>query len=152
MPAANPPNILPQDIHLRAATAADEVTIKRLVRQARLDPTSLKWLNFMVAEHEGRIVAIGQVKPYPGCQEIGSLVTLPRYRGLGIASRLMSALENRAGKPLYLLCLQKIVPFYEQRGYETITWLQAPAFLKLKLSPTLIMRLFGMRVRVMVKK
>ena len=54
--------------------------------------------------------------------------------------------------PLYLLCLQKMVPFYEQHGYETIGWWQAPAFLKLKLLPTFLMRLLGMRAHVMVKR
>jgi len=152
MPTTATHTIDPQTIHLRDATAADDATIKRLIRQAHLDPTSLKWEHFMVAEHDGRIVGFGQVKSYPGCNEIGSLLTLPRYRGLGIASRLMDALEARAGMPLYLLCLQKMVPFYEQHSYETIGWWQAPTFLKLKLLPAYLMRLVGMRVHVMVKR
>ena len=152
MPTTSTHTIDPQSIHLRDATAADDATIKRLIRQARLDPTSLQWSHFMVAERDGRIVGLGQVKPYTGCNEIGSLLTLPRYRGLGIASRLMDALEARAGMPLYLLCLQKMVPFYEQHGYVTISWWQAPAFLKLKLLPTFLMRFFGMHVYIMVKR
>lgn len=152
MPTTATHRIEPQSIHLRDATAADDATIKRLIRQARLDPTSLKWAHFMVAEHDGRIVAIGQVKPYPGCNEIGSLLTLPRYRGLGIASRLMAALEARVGMPMYLLCLQKMVPFYERHGYAIISWWQAPAFLKFKSLPTFLMRLACMHVHIMVKR
>jgi amino-acid N-acetyltransferase len=138
-------------LHIRAATAADDATIKQMVRQARLDPTSLKWQHFMVAEHEGEIIAIGQVKQYPGCQEIGSLATKPAYQGQAIATQIMDALEAQAGYPLYLLCLQKMVPFYEKHGYRTISWWRAPWFLKLKMSPTLPLRLFGMRVRIMQK-
>lgn len=139
------------DITFRSATKQDEKTIKRMVHAARLDPTSLKWQNFMVAEHAGRVVSIGQIKQYPGCQEMGSLVTLKSHQGRGIASRMIAELEARAQRPLYLLCESKMEPFYQRFDYETIGYWQAPAFLKLKLTPALLFRLFGIRVLVMRK-
>lgn len=138
-------------INIRDATEADDRTIKRMIRAARLDPTSLKWQNFLIAELDGQIVGIGQIKQYPGCEELGSLVTLPQYQGQGVATQIMHALEARAGRPLYLLCLDKMQPFYERFGYEVITWGEAPRFLKIKLIPGKIARLIGMRVLIMRK-
>ena len=139
------------DITIRSATSDDAATIKRMVYSARLDPTSLKWHNFLLAEYEGHVVGIGQIKPYPGCEELGSLVTRRKYQGQGIAARLIEALESRAGRPLYLLCASNMEGFYQRFGYETINWWQAPPFLKLKLLPTLLYRLLGIRVLVMRK-
>lgn len=138
-------------LEIRPAKAEEDGPIKQMVRQARLDPTSLHWEHFLVAEYAGEVIAIGQVKQYPGCQELGSLYTRPRYQGLGIATRVMNALEARAGRPLYLLCMEKMVPFYQQHGYETIRWWQAPWFLKLKMSPVMLARLVGVRVYIMRK-
>lgn len=142
---------LPDDITIREATADDAATIRQIIYEERLDPTSLKWQHFLVAEHADTIVSIGQVKPYPGCNELGSLVTLTDYRGRGIARRIIAALEAQAGYPMYLLCLAEMRPYYVQFGYEVIRWRDAPAFLKLKLLPSFLLRPFGIRVLVMRK-
>lgn len=139
------------DYTIREARAEDAPVIRRLIRAARLDPTSLKWQNFLVAENSDEIIAIGQIKPYPGCEELGSLVTLRPYRGQGIASALMRELEARAGDMLYLLCAAKMESFYLKHGYRTIGWWQAPAFLKLKTLPVQPLRLLGLRVLIMRK-
>lgn len=138
-------------INIRSATIADEEIIKQMIRKARLDPTSLKWQRFLIAEYENEIVGIGQVKQYPGCEELGSLVTKKAYRGQGIGGKLIAALEELAGRPLYLLCASHNESYYLRFGYETISWWDAPNFLKLKLSPTLLFRLFGIRVLIMRK-
>lgn len=138
-------------ITIRPATESDSSIIKQMIRQAHLDPTSLKWQNFLIAEAEGEIVGIGQVKPLPNCEELGSLVTKRAYRGQGVGARLISELEARAGRPLYLICASKLGTYYQRFGYETISWWDAPTILKLKLTPALILRLFGIRVLVMRK-
>ncbi|MEL6406780.1 MAG: GNAT family N-acetyltransferase [Chloroflexota bacterium] len=138
-------------ITIREARAEDSEIIKQMVWAERLDPTSLKWQHFLVAEHESEIVGIGQIKQYPGCEELGSLVTKAEYQGQGIGRRMIDALEARAGRPLYLLCAEKMEAYYLRFGYETITWWDAPAFLKLKTSPLLIFQLFGVRVCIMRK-
>ena len=104
-----------------------------------------------MAEVAGQIVSMGQVKEYPGCQELGSLVTLPAYRGQGLAAAVIAALEARAGRPLYLICRDRMEPYYTRFGYHTIGWRDAPHALKLKLLPTFLFRLFGVRVLVMRK-
>jgi len=136
---------------IREATAADAPTIKRMIREAQLDPTSLKWKNFLIAEVDGDIAGIGQVKPLLGCRELGSLVVAKAHRKQGIAASLIHALEARHGYPLYLLCLAKLEAFYNQFGYRTIRWRDAPTALKIKLTPALLARPFGIRVLVMVK-
>jgi amino-acid N-acetyltransferase len=136
---------------IRPAAATDQPTIQRLIRAARLDPTSLKWQNFLVAEWDGELVGIGQVKPYPGCRELGSLVVLKQYRKNGIASKLIEALEALHPRPMYLLCPGHMEGFYNRFGYVTIGWMQAPPFLKLKTFITLPFKFFGIRVLIMRK-
>ncbi len=138
-------------VEIRPATADDAKTIKQMVRNARLDPTSLKWQRFLIAEVDSQIVGIGQVKQYPGCEELGSLVVARPFRKQGIAGELIAALEARSGRPLYLFCASHLEGFYQQFGYETIGFWQAPNFLKLKLLPTIFFRLFGIRVLIMRK-
>jgi amino-acid N-acetyltransferase len=138
-------------LNIRPATADDQPIIRKMVMDARLDPTSLKWRNFLIAEVDGDIAGIGQVKPYPGCEELGSLVVKREYRKQGIAAQIITALEARAGRPLYLLCVSPMDAYYRRFDYQTITWFAAPWFLKLKLLPALPFRLLGMKVRVMRK-
>ena len=138
-------------VKIRPATAKDHSTIREMVWHARLDPTSLSWRNFLVAEQDGKIVGIGQVKHYPGCRELGSLVVSKSHRKQGIARRLIAALEQRSDYPLYLLCESHLEAFYARFGYQTIAWRNAPTALKIKLLPTVLFRLFGVRVLVMQK-
>ena len=140
------------EFNIREAVEPDKATLRALIRQENLDPTSLNWRRFLVVEIDGQIAGIGQVKEYPGCQELGSLVTLPEYRGRGIATALISALEARAGRPLYLLCQDKMERYYNRFGYQTIPWREAPAPLKVKLAASWLFRLVGVRVLVMCKR
>jgi amino-acid N-acetyltransferase len=138
-------------VNIRPAAEADEATIKRMVRAEGLDPTSLKWQHFLVVEVDGKVVGIGQVKEYPGCQELGSLVVLPEYRGQGIAGELIRSLETRAGRPLYLLCRDRMQAYYERFGYELIPIWRAPRPLLLKLLFTRLFLLAGIRIVLMWK-
>ncbi|NWF69280.1 MAG: GNAT family N-acetyltransferase [Chloroflexi bacterium] len=138
--------------NIRPATQNDAAVIKKMVWDAGLDPTSLDWRHFLLAENEhAQIVGIGQIKEYPGCQELGSLVVLRAYRGQGIASALIAALEARAARPLYLLCQDRMMPYYRRFGYQQIGYWDAPPFLRLKLLIPLLFHLFGVRVVVMRK-
>ena len=136
---------------IRAATEADRATIRKMVFAERLDPTSLNWRHFLVAENDGQIVGIGQIRPHRGCLELGSLVVLESHRKQGIAAQLMAALEARAGYPLYLFCEARMREFYARSGYEVIGWQDMPWILRLKRMPTLLFRPFGIRILVMRK-
>ena len=139
------------EITFRPATEGDVAIIKQMIWSEKLDISSLKWQNFRVAEHDGQIVSIGQVKRYPNVNELGSLVTLPEYRGKAIAGAIITQLEEEVGFPLYLLCESKIEAYYNRFSSRTISWLDAPALLKFKTSFAMPFRLFGIRVLIMQK-
>ena len=138
-------------VNIRAATEQDKSIIRQMVIAERLDPSSLNWQHFLIAEVEGEVAGIGQIKEYPGCQELGSLIVKEAYRKQGIGEALINALETKAGRPLYLLCDDYMEAYYQRFHYHSITWLAAPWFLKLKLAIFFPLRLFNIRVLVMQK-
>jgi amino-acid N-acetyltransferase len=139
------------DVEIRPATADDRALIRQMVLGARLDPTSLNWRHFLVAERDQQPVGIGQVKQLPGCRELGSLVVAKEYRRQGIARQIITALEAKNGLPLYLLCEARLGPFYEQFGYQRVGWWSLPLVLRAKLTPAYLLRLFGIPVWAMIK-
>ena len=142
----------PVDITIRDARPDDIALIRRWILRERLDVSSLKWQNFLVAEHQGKVVGFGQVKQHPGtAKELASLVTHPDYRGQQVASRIIQALEARHSLPLYLMCNAPLKAFYSTNGYEVIGWRDLPAFIRLRYTAALALRLFGIRVLAMRK-
>lgn len=144
------PTHLPE-LRIRPAVEADARTIRQMIREEQLDPTSRDWHNFLIAEVDGQTVGIGQIKPYRDCQELGSLIIRSAYRSQGIAGALITALEAKAGRPLYLVCERKMQPFYERFGYQRLPFRQAPRTLQLKLAAAFAFRLFGILVIAMHK-
>jgi amino-acid N-acetyltransferase len=138
---------------IREARAEDDVLIKQMIREARLDPSKLLWQNFLLAEVDGEIVGIGQVRHHAdGALELGSLYTKKGYQGQGIAGQIIAALEARYPKPMYLFCMSKMEPFYNRFGYQTVTdGHELPWALRRKYWLIHIMRLFGFRVLIMRK-
>lgn len=120
-----------------------------MVLAARLDPTSLNWKNFIVAVDGVEIVGVAQVKPYPDCRELGSLVVRPAYRNRGIGGRLIEALLQHERGDVYLLCASSLAPYYSRFGFVIIDDAQAPATLRRKLRLASLFRLAGVRVVAM---
>ncbi len=124
---------LPTGCVLRAACAKDIWAIRKLVLSAKLDPTQLRWSQFWVIECEGRIVACGQLRSFPGAQELGSLVVARAWRDRGLASYLVKHLIQQATEPLYLECLgDRLASFYTRFGFVAIAWQDLPQSLKWK--------------------
>lgn len=124
---------LPSDCVLRPARAEDLWAIRRLVFSARLDPTQLRWFQFWVVEHQGQLIACGQLRSFQDVQELGSLVVARRWRQRGIGSVLVRHLIQQATYPLYLECLgNKLVQFYQRFGFQPVTWDSLPRSLKQK--------------------
>jgi len=138
-------------VYIRAAQAQDASIIKKMVRDAQLDPTAINWQRFLVAEVDGKIAGIGQVRKHRDCEELGSLIVLKEHRGKGIAAQLISELEARAGRPLFLDCRDRMIPYYERFGYKVIRYWDAPLTLRLKLLFPMLFRVFGIRVVSMRK-
>jgi amino-acid N-acetyltransferase len=135
---------------IRRAAAADQLAIRAIVGTAGLDPSKLDWPNFVLAEADGQIAAIGQIRPHRNCPELGSIVTVPEYRGQGIAARIIKTLLHERTDTIYLECAGRMTTFYTRFGFQEIPWQQAPMPLRLKAGlGNMLGRLFGIRIAVM---
>jgi amino-acid N-acetyltransferase len=141
-------------IAIRPAQQEDQETIVAFIRQAKLNPRNLHWQNFLIAEENGRIVGLRQVKVYPdGTREVASGFVLPEYRRQGISARLMNELLARETGPLYTMVNQKRAPYYEQFGFQPVDIRQLPSDFRKEYRigriVTTLMSLFGKeRVRI----
>jgi amino-acid N-acetyltransferase len=137
------------DVQIRKATENDQAIIRQMVKEERLDPTSLNWPQFLVAEEAGAVIGIGQIRPYPKCRELGSLAVKEAYRKQGVGERLVEALLANESGDVYLECLSHNEHYYAKFGFQRIAWWQAPMPLRLKVGFGVIGRLFGFRVIAM---
>lgn len=137
-------------ISIRRATANDQSIIRRMVLREGLDPSTLRWQNFIVAQDEaGRIAGIAQIKPYKDCREFGSLVVQPAFRRQGVGALLIEhALAGEKGD-VYLLCGMHRVPYYRKHGFVEISREDAPGTLRRKLGFARLFGIFGVKVACM---
>ena len=121
-----------------------------MVLREGLDPSTLRWVNFIVAQDaSGAIAGIAQIKPYKDCREFGSLVVLPQYRRQGVGALLIEhALAGEAGD-VYLLCGAHRVPYYRKFGFVEITPDKAPRTLRRKMTFAGLFSLFGVKIACM---
>jgi amino-acid N-acetyltransferase len=137
---------------IRAARATEQAVIQSLIRRERLDPLNIHWENFLVVEDGGRIIGIGQVKPYPGGRELGSLVVVPERRRSGIGAAIINALLKNETGPLVLFCLAFREPYYARFGFQRARVRDLPWSFKGKyVVGWLFTRLFERRLIVMAR-
>ena len=82
----------------------------------------------VVAYEDDQPVACGAIKEYePGTMEVKRMFTLPASRGKGIATRVLSELENWAAELNYTKCVletgkkqPEAIRLYEKGGYKLI--------------------------------
>lgn len=131
------------DLHFRPATETDSALIKAWVKRERLDPTQLRWQNFLMAEHEGQVIGFGQLRDHGAIQELGSLIVQPEYRERGVGGAVIRALIARARKPLYLDCELKREGYYARFGFKRIGFREMPRAILKKQIMLLALRLLG---------
>jgi amino-acid N-acetyltransferase len=91
-------------VKIRRATPLDQPAIRAMVHAERLNPSDLRWPNFMVAVTEDRIVGAVQIRRHAdGSHELGSLVVARELRGQGIAKRLIEALLQAEPGPVWMI-------------------------------------------------
>jgi N-acetylglutamate synthase-like GNAT family acetyltransferase len=113
---------------IRPARQKDQQAIASLIRQAKLNPRNLHWQNFLVAEDEGQIIGIRQVRVHSqGTREVGSGFVRPEYRHQGISVQLMNEILRRETGPLYSMINEKWLPYYEKFGFRRVKADQLPA-------------------------
>jgi amino-acid N-acetyltransferase len=116
-------------LKIRPATAEDQATISRLVKDARLNPMSLNWPNFIVAEEDDEIVGVGQVKAHgDGSRELASLVVVPARRGFGIGSEVIRTLLASHPGVLHLTCRRELQGYYERFGFRRLDRAEYPPY------------------------
>jgi amino-acid N-acetyltransferase len=116
------------EIKIRPARQEDQQTIVSFIRQAKINPRNIHWQNFLVAEENGNIVGIRQVKVYDqGTREVASGYVLPECRRQGISAQLMNELLARETGPLYTMVNEKRAPYYEQFGFRRVEVSRLPS-------------------------
>jgi N-acetylglutamate synthase-like GNAT family acetyltransferase len=136
---------------IRTATEADQPAIVLLIKEANINRMSLKWPNFLVAEDEGAIVGLGQVKQHgDGSRELASIAVVPARQGQGIGSAIINTLLEREPGVLYLTCRSQLEHYYERFGFHTLGATKYPPYFK-RMIPLVnsIGRLFRLRILVM---
>ncbi len=120
---------------LRPARPADRWKIWGMIFAEGLNPLSLDWRRFVLAETEGGVVVgCAQVKPHAdGTRELASLAVAQAVRGQGIARRLIEHLQAEWPPPLYLTCRNGLAGFYERFGFRLLQDAElSPYFRRLK--------------------
>lgn len=113
---------------IRPARQEEQEKIVSLIHQAKISPRNLHWEHFLVAEENGQIAGIRQVKVHAqGTREVGSGYVLPEFRHRGISARLMNEILSRETDTLYLMCHDKWMPYYERFGFRQVPVDQLPA-------------------------
>jgi N-acetylglutamate synthase-like GNAT family acetyltransferase len=133
---------------IRPAREMDQAEITRIVRSSNINPFGLRWTRFLVAEDQGRIVGIGQVKQHAdGSRELASIAVIPEYRHKGVATAVVNALLARESGVLYLTCRRQMEPFYNRFGFVTVVRDEmSPYFRRIAWAtnpPRFLARLFG---------
>jgi N-acetylglutamate synthase-like GNAT family acetyltransferase len=115
---------------IRPATQADQPTIRRMIRAAGINPMSLKWPNFLVAEEGGMTIGIGQVKRHgDGSLELASLAVVPDRQGQGIGSALVRELiAHHEDTVLHLTCRSQLQAYYERFGFRRLQRAEFPPY------------------------
>ena len=160
---SKPPQLCQQEninfmsISIRPASAADQPAITAIVRAARINPRDLDWRRFLVAEEQGRVVGVGQVKPHGDrSRELASLAVIPERQGQGVGGALVRALLTREPGPVHLMCMDWLEPYYQRYGFRRLGRDELPPSLRFvgRLAPALafISSLFGKRLQPIVMR
>ena len=134
------------------ATEADQPSIRRMVREAGVNPMNLHWPNFLIAEEEGATVGIGQVKLHnDGTRELASMVVLPESRRQGVGAAIIERLiADHHGQVLHLTCRRQLRAYYERFGFSALaTEEYSPYFRRLMPMANFFARFVNDRILVM---
>lgn len=112
--------------------ADDHAAVCALLRDAGLPSTDVQaqaMPDFLGVRLQGRLVAAIGLERYDGAGLLRSLVVASDQRGLGLAGRLVDALERRAkadGLARLVLLTESARSFFERRGYAVVARDQVP--------------------------
>jgi N-acetylglutamate synthase-like GNAT family acetyltransferase len=113
---------------------------------------NLQWPNFVVAEEDGQVIGVGQVKSHSdGSRELASIAVIPGRQREGIGTAVISELLAReAGVVLHLSCRRELEGYYKRFGFRRLEQAAYPPYFRRTTSvANLIMRFFGIHLIVM---
>jgi N-acetylglutamate synthase-like GNAT family acetyltransferase len=137
---------------IRPATENDQPAIRRLIAEVRLPRMNLQWPNFVVAEEDGEMVGMGQVKSHgDGSRELASIAVRPKRQAQHIGTAVIKALLAREeGVVLHLSCRRELEGYYERFGFRRVERAAYPLYFRRALSLVKpIVGLFGIHLIVM---
>lgn len=93
-----------------------------LIRDAGINPFGLNWSRFVVTvDKNQQIIGCGQVKSHrDGSHELASIAVSNDWRNQGVAQAIICKLQEIYGHPLWLTCMDRLIPFYERFGFKVI--------------------------------
>lgn len=108
-------------MNIRPATATDQKTIQHIIHDAGINPMSLDWHRFVIAEDDGAVVGIGQIKPHgDGSRELASIAVIPERQSQGIGGEIIRTLIEQERGPLYLTCRGQLETYYTRFGFRRV--------------------------------
>jgi putative acetyltransferase len=108
-------------MNFRPAAESDQKTITRMIRDAGINPMSLDWRRFIIAEDNGVTVGIGQIKVHgDGSRELASLAVIPARQGQGIGGAIIRELLSKETGVLYLTCRAQLETYYARFGFRRV--------------------------------
>ncbi len=105
------------------AQEAEDLPIRRLVRECGINPFGIHWPRFLIAlDESGALVGCGQVRlRRDRSRELASLAVAREWRRRGVASAIIYELKELYGAPIWLTCMEGLVPFYEKSSFVEVT-------------------------------
>ena len=102
-----------------------------MIHEAGINPMSLDWRRFVIAQEDGAVVGIGQIKLHgDGSRELASLAVIPGRRGQGIGGEIIQTLLAREEGVLYLTCRDELEPYYTRFGFRKIARDEMPPYFR----------------------
>jgi amino-acid N-acetyltransferase len=140
---------------LRPARETDSSAIRSLIYSTGINPIGLDWKRFIVAvDARDQVIATGQIKPHgKDVLELASIAVQPEHRGQGLARAIIEHLMKESPRPIYLMCVSSLGPFYERFGFVSIHYPEMPRyFQRLSRLAGLVSKLSSRRERLLVMK
>jgi N-acetylglutamate synthase-like GNAT family acetyltransferase len=140
---------------IRCAVQADQNSINSIVRAAGINPFNLRWPRFLVAEEDGRVIGVVQVKPHrDGSRELASLAVIPERRDRGVGSALVGAILAAEAGPVHLTCADRLEGYYARFGFRSLALPEMPPYFRrlsrLTRALSAVLRALGQHWRILV--
>lgn len=113
-------------MRLDAAQAGDRAAVLALMQQSGLpteDLSEAHWPHFVVARADDELVGVAGFEPHPGGALLRSFAVSPPWRGHGLGTRLLSAVEGhirQRGLTGGYLLTTTAAPFFVRHGFTPI--------------------------------